>query len=61
MDFFRDRDLRVCLQILVGPEDTGAEDCVVPVINDARLAKLRLVLRLEPDLVLREPGKHLRS
>ena len=60
-DNFRDRNLSVYLKILVGSQDAGAEDGVVPIENDARLALLRLVLRFEPDLVLREPREHLRS
>ena len=60
-DFVRDGNLRVYLQVLVRSEDTGAEDGVVPVKYDTCLAKLRLILRLEPDLLLRESCKHLRS
>ena len=52
LDNWRDRNERVLLQILVGSEDTGAEDGVVPIKDDACLAQLGLVLRLEPYFVL---------
>lgn len=61
LDSVRDWNRRVCLKILVGSEDACAEYCVVPIKNYACLAQLRLILRLEPDLVLRQSREHLSS
>ena len=53
MECWRHRELLVLKEVLVGREDARTQDSVVPIEDYGSLALDRLVLRLEPNLVLR--------